>query len=68
MGTNLRISPTEAKARVDAGQAVVLDVVSPQAWDQLDVAIRGAVRIAPEQIASRFRELPPGKQIIAYCT
>jgi rhodanese-related sulfurtransferase len=68
MASGLRIGPPEAKARVDAGQAIILDAVAPQAWDQLDVAIRGAIRISPDEIETRFRELPRGKQIIAYCT
>jgi hypothetical protein len=37
----LRIDPTDAKARVDAGEAIILDVVSPMAWVELDIAIKG---------------------------
>lgn len=68
MTNDLRIRPSEARARLDAGQAIILDVVTSAAWDQLDVAIRGAVRIAPEELDRRFRELPRDKEIIAYCT
>src|SRR5438094_415776 len=38
MAEALRINPTEGKARIEADQAIVLDVVSPLAWDQIDVA------------------------------
>jgi rhodanese-related sulfurtransferase len=68
MTEELRISPAEAKARLDAGQALVLDVVSPPAWDELDVAIAGALRIPPEELEARLNELPREREIIAYCT
>ena len=68
MAEALRISPTDAKARVDAGQAVVLDMVSPLAWDQIDVAIAGALRIAPDELGGHLGELPKDRDLIAYCT
>lgn len=68
MAEQLRIDPTDAKARVDAGEAIVLDVVAPQAWQQLDRAIQGAVRIAPDELGERWGELPRERAIIAYCT
>ena len=64
----LRISAVEAKARVDTARAIILDVVSPVAWDALDLAIAGAVRIPPDQVAARFAELPKDRAIVAYCT
>ena len=68
MAEALRISPTDAKARVDAGQAIVLDMVSPLAWDQIDVAIAGALRIPPDELGSHLNELPRDRDLIAYCT
>ena len=68
MTEQLRIDPADAKARVDAGEAIILDVVSPMAWEQLDRAIRGAVRIAPDELGDRWGELPRERAIIAYCT
>jgi rhodanese-related sulfurtransferase len=64
----LRISAADAKGRVDTGKAIVLDVVSPAAWDALDVAIAGAVRIPPDQLDARFAGLPKDRTIVAYCT
>ena len=64
----LRIEPADAQARLDAGGAIVLDVVTPLAWAQLDRAIPGAVRIPPDDLAERWRELPRELAIIAYCT
>lgn len=68
MAEELRIDPTDARARVDAGEAIILDVVSPMAWEQLDRAIRGAVRISPDELGERWGELPRERAIIAYCT
>jgi rhodanese-related sulfurtransferase len=68
MAEPLRIDPTDAKARLDAGEAIILDVVSPMAWEQLDRTIQGAVRISPDEIEERWGELPRERAIIAYCT
>ena len=68
MADQLRIDATDAQARVDAGEAIVLDVVSPLAWEQLDRAVHGAVRISPDELDERWQELPRERTIIAYCT
>ena len=68
MAEQLRVDPADAKERVDAGEAIILDVVSPMAWEQLDRAILGAVRIAPDELGERWGELPRERAIIAYCT
>jgi rhodanese-related sulfurtransferase len=64
----LRISAADAKRLVDAGEAIVLDVVASGVWEALDEAVPGAVRIPPEQVGARFGELPRDRAIIAYCT
>ena len=64
----LRLTPTEAKSRLDAGRAMVLDVVRPDAWAELDRLVAGAVRILPDDVERRYRELPTDGDIIAYCT
>ncbi len=68
MAEQLRIDATDAKARVDVGEAIILDVVSPMAWAQLDRAIQGAIRIPPDELGERWGELPRERAIIAYCT
>ena len=68
MAERLRIDAHEAKRRVDAGEAIVLDVVAPGVWEELDVAVPGAQRIAPDEVERRFAELPRGKAVVAYCT
>jgi rhodanese-related sulfurtransferase len=67
-GKELRIEPAEAKARFEAGEAIILDAVAPHVWPQMHRAIAGAVRIDPREIGERYMELPRERQIIAYCT
>jgi hypothetical protein len=46
---NLRISAQEAKKQLESGRPVlVLDMRAPKAWDQSDLKIQGAMRIAPQ--------------------
>ena len=68
MAEELRIGARDAKRLVDAGEAIVLDVVASGVWESLDEAVPGAVRIPPEQVGARFGELPRDRAIVAYCT
>jgi rhodanese-related sulfurtransferase len=65
----IRIKPDEVKSRIDEDEAVILDVVSPVSWSTMRRQVVGAIRIEPEEFATRYKELlPRDKQIIAYCT
>ena len=55
---NLRLSPSEARARLDAGRAIALDVVQPNAWADLDRVVAGALRMPPDDVERRYGELP----------
>ena len=68
MTERVRIDADAAKARIDSGEAAVLDVVHADTWELLPTQVKDAVRIDPEEIEQRFAELPRDKQIIAYCT
>jgi rhodanese-related sulfurtransferase len=76
-----RIDPASAKAKVDAGEAVALDVTSSLVYPAVSHRIPGAIRIPPEpiirglqaarpaaEIAKYFESLPPDREVIAYCT
>ncbi len=65
---DLRISPAEAKARVDAGKAIILDSVAEHHWSEVSRSVKGAIRINPDEIDKHYQELPKDKDIIAYCT
>jgi len=61
-----RITPAEAQEAVANGNAVLLDVRSQAAYDQLHA--EGAVNIPLDALPSRLDELDPQKWVITYCT
>lgn len=63
-----RIDAETAKALLDAGEAVVVDVVASHVWPSMTRIIEGSIRIPPEEIETRHEELPRDKTIILYCT
>ena len=64
----IRIEVDEARVSLESGGAIALDVVQPGAWEQVDGAVEGAVRIPPAEIEQRFSELPLDLEVITYCT
>jgi len=64
-----RITAAELRARIEGGADIVLlDVRSRGAYNASSVKIKGAVRIAPDEIPTRLWELPFGREIATYCT
>ena len=76
-----RIDPAAAKAKLDAGESVALDVTSSLVYPAVSHRIPGAIRIPPEpiirglqaarpaaEIAKYFESVPPDREVIAYCT
>jgi hypothetical protein len=65
---DLRITPEEAMKKIDAREALLLDVVGSGAWESLRRVPKGALRIPPEEIMTRWTEITSGRGIIAFCT
>lgn len=61
-----RITPAEAKARVDSGQAILVDVRSQGEYDTQHA--QGARLLSLADLEARYRELPQNADIITYCT
>lgn len=61
-----RVSLEDAKAALDSGSAVLLDVRSAEAFAGQRIA--GAVNIPTAEIETRLAELDPNEWIIPYCT
>jgi 3-mercaptopyruvate sulfurtransferase SseA len=60
-----RISIEETRKKLEAGQAVLVDVRNKYAYDQAHLP--GSLFLPEEEIASRKDELPRNKEVILYC-
>ena len=60
-----RISLEAAKASLDAGTAVLVDVRTAAAYEQSHAV--GAISMPSNEVETRYKELPADKQIILYC-
>lgn len=64
-----RIEAGEVKARIERGEPLVMiDSRSSSSWLSSSVKIKGALRIAEEEVEERLKELPRGRPIVIYCT
>ena len=64
-----RISPEELYRQVKAGEEpVVIDLRHPLDFLAAPRTLPGALRIAPDQVASRLAELPAERDLVVYCT
>jgi 3-mercaptopyruvate sulfurtransferase SseA len=61
-----RITLADAKKDFDAGTAVFVDTRAEVAYQQGH--IKGAINIPMEAFEMRYKEIPTGKKIIAYCS
>lgn len=62
----IRVGVHDAKQRVDTGDAVVLDVVDTETYEELDTRIAGAVRIDPGRLLEEYEQLPRDRAVFAY--
>ena len=60
-----RISLDEAKAMLDGGNAIVIDVRQPDEWASGHVA--GAIHIPVDDVLARIDELPTDKDLLFIC-
>jgi predicted sulfurtransferase len=60
-----RIAVEDAKKEFDAGTAVFVDTRSEYAYNIEH--IKGAMNIPAENFEERYKDIPTGKKIIAYC-
>lgn len=64
-----RYTPEELKAKMDRGENIlILDVRVSSIYMESKIKILGAVRIDPDSMERRYKELPMDKEIITYCT
>jgi membrane protein DedA with SNARE-associated domain len=64
-----RISPEELKAKLDAGEEVLLvDVRDRVDFDAEPAIIPGALHLSIDEMEARHREIPREREIVLYCT
>jgi len=64
-----RITAEELKARLDKGEKItILDVRQPGSYNSSGYKIKGAIRMAPSEVAENVSRLPTGGEIVTYCT
>lgn len=61
-----RITLAEAKAEFDANNVVFVDTRAATAYQSEH--IKGALNIPMEAVEMRYKDIPTGKKIIAYCS
>ncbi len=64
--TTPRITLADAKKEFDAGTAVFVDTRDVSSYRF--ARIKGAIHLPLDAAATRWKELPTGKKIIAYCS
>lgn len=61
-----RISLADAKADYDAGRAIFIDTRPADSYSIEHV--KGSINIPLADVDNRYKEIPSGKKIIAYCS
>ena len=46
----------------------VLDVRTGSSYDDSTMKIKGALRIAPDELEARLKEIPRDREVVTYCT
>jgi membrane protein DedA with SNARE-associated domain/rhodanese-related sulfurtransferase len=65
----LRITPEELKAKMDAGEKIVIFDMRNSLESNIDpVRIPGAFHVLPDHIEFQPEDLPPDQEIVLYCT
>ncbi len=62
------VTAKELKAKFDKGAVIILDLRASGSYDRSKVKIKGAIRIAPEELADSLAMIPMGREIVTYCT
>jgi len=64
-----RITPENLKAMMDRGtETIIVDLRTSVAAQAMPYTIPGALRISPEELQRREREIPRDVEVVLYCT
>lgn len=64
--TAKRITVEEAKVAFDKGDVVFVDTRADVYWQKEH--IKGSINIPEDKVELRYKEIPKGKKVIAYCS
>jgi rhodanese-related sulfurtransferase len=63
-----RITVDELKAKLAKREPVtIIDSRSASSYEAGDTKIKGAIRIAPDEVEARLKEIPRDKEVVVYC-
>ena len=64
-----RVTVDEVKERMDRGEPLVfLDTRNPQAWNDAETKLPGAIRVPADEVERHLKEIPRDRAVITYCT
>jgi rhodanese-related sulfurtransferase len=64
-----RVTVDEVKERMDRGEPLAfLDIRNPQAWDEADTKLPGAIRVPADEVEQHLDGIPRDRAVITYCT
>ena len=64
-----RVTADEVRERIRRGeQLTFIDTRRPQAWNESQVKLPGAVRIPADEAEQHLDEIPKDRAVITYCT
>ena len=64
-----RVTPAELKAKLDAGEQVtIVDLRHALEQRGSPPALPGALRMLPQEVPTRYQEIPRDRDVVLYCT
>jgi len=64
-----RITPHELRERLEAGEAVtIVDLRQAVEYAATLARLPGAIRLDPAELAASPNLLPPGREVVLYCS
>jgi hydroxyacylglutathione hydrolase len=66
---DLRITVDELRKRMEGGEDfTIIDARNPQAWQQSNDKLPGAIRVPVDTLDQNLSRIPKNKPIVIYCT
>jgi rhodanese-related sulfurtransferase len=64
-----RITADEVRERMERGEPFTfVDTRNPQAWEESDAKLPGAVRVPADEVEQHLSSIPRDRVVVTYCT